>query len=152
MYRISLSNLLITVTIIIIKKFSIRDIYLFTKLMFYTDRNIDWKIVNERRERVRGKFAPKVREFRFRLRGGAIIVAGRKTGAVRRGTSRPPHSRVHPGNIPGAPHNNKVHGICKPGLETQTPLYRSGETRTLDEIALDEWGGTRWRGGGGGDW
>lgn len=29
MYRISLSNLLITVTIIIIKKFSIRDIYLF---------------------------------------------------------------------------------------------------------------------------
>lgn len=45
---------------------------------------------------------------------------------------------MYPGNIPGAPHNNKVRGICKPGLETQTPLYRSGETRTLDEIALDE--------------
>lgn len=42
--------------------------------------------------------------------------------------------------IPGAPHNNKVRGICKPGLETQTPLYRSVETRTLDEIALDESG------------
>lgn len=47
---------------------------------------------------------------------------------------------MYPGNIPGAPHNNKVRGICKPGLETQTPLYRSGETRTLDEIALDESG------------
>lgn len=54
---------------------------------------------------------------------------------------------MYPGNIPGAPHNNKVRGICKPGLETQTPLYRSGdETRTLDEIALD---GSREGGGGG---
>lgn len=54
---------------------------------------------------------------------------------------------MYPGNIPGASHNNKVRGIRKPGLETQTPLYRSGdETRTLDEIALD---GSREGGGGG---